>query len=323
LPTDGYSLKDTGNGCQAIAVYGSCPLAIEFRCLLPASGQGNSVPCRIHKRYIAGSGNSRYRGELCRGCQWSCYEVVAHPAEVRASLLSSPISFEKETLFNHELKCKKDIAFRKLVVGMAVNELVFGEGRTFVLTESSEVKLSGRSWYSGVHRFMMALRKRYGRAFVYAWVEHSPSSGMQYIDRQGITRISEGHFNRHFVVYGSGFLDAPWLGDIWSRAFDSKVTGLEIVRSKEALAVYMANYLAKGGEEFVKARFSRNWLFEGWWSFSRAYKYHYGQYPGVEYLYRIRMLGRGAIRSQLEGLKLIGFFNYDGSGMKAGSESGQ
>ena len=191
---------------------------------------------------------------------------------------------------------------------MEVNEQVFGDGRTFVCTQSDEALADGLSWYRGQNRLLMALRRRYGKEFVYSWVEHRPKAGMRYVDHKGVSRVSEGHSNRHLVVYGTGFLEARWLGDEYARAFNSRITGLELVRSKDALACYMANYLAKGGDEFHKAVFSHNWLFEGWWEFTQYFKYHYGEYPDSDYLYRIRMLGRGIIRQQLAELREIGFF---------------
>jgi len=112
---NGVIVEKSDQGCQALIVYGSCPLVFEFRCSFPL-GSG-SVPCAIHKRYVSHPSKNefKYRGDLCGNCLWRHYELVCL-APPRPSLDRHVVSSDVEARVVCESGEKSGLASGEAVV---------------------------------------------------------------------------------------------------------------------------------------------------------------------------------------------------------------
>lgn len=144
--------------------------------------------------------------------------------------------------------------------------------RTFVLTESDYAIGMNLSWSKAVHRFGEKLRYDYGRDVGLLWIEH--------LQGDKVRR------NRHIVEWGSAKLDLEDLNDYWLKVYGSLITwrkskygGMQ-VGSAEKCARYLSKYVS--GEGFVRARFSNNWVFKGWFEYGKWCRKSFGVYPSVD-----------------------------------------
>ena len=168
--------------------------------------------------------------------------------------------------------------------------------RTFALTESKAGEALAVSFGSALNRLMTRMRQVH-RGIEFAWVEHKAEAGKPYIDRKGVSRLTEGRFNRHMVVAGGDFIDAKWLNESWLRLYESSVSGLSEVKHPKGYAFYLASYLTKGEVEYRRCRFSDGWVFPGWFKWSKAYKGRFDSYPSVELLADMAMRFKSEIKS--------------------------
>jgi len=146
--------------------------------------------------------------------------------------------------------------------------------RTFVLTESDYAIGMNLSWSKAVNKFGVKLRYDYGRDIGLLWVEH--------LQGEKVRR------NRHIVQWGSAKLNLDDLNSYWLKVYGSLLTwrkrrrGGMIVGSAEKCARYLSKYVS--GEGFVRARFSNNWVFQGWFEYGKWSKKCYGEYPCLDEL---------------------------------------
>jgi hypothetical protein len=143
--------------------------------------------------------------------------------------------------------------------------------RTFVLTESDYAIGMGLDYGRAVNKFNTKLRYDYGRDIGLLWVEH--------LQGEKVRR------NRHIVEWGVLKLDLDDLNDYWLKVYGSLITwrkkehGGMVVSSAEKWANYLAEYFS--GEGFVRARFSNNWVFPGWFEYGKWSREVYGAYPSI------------------------------------------
>jgi len=185
---------------------------------------------------------------------------------------------------------------------LAGNRLV-----TFTVGESYESQSQGLVFGDSVDQFRVEFRRKYGQELSYCWVEHKPLAGKSYRDGKGLSRVSEGHYNRHFVVSGSGRIDVVWLDRVCLRLFACHESGLSEVKNNRGYGFYLASYVSKDDEEFVRVRFSQNWVFHGWVTLDRASKLEYGAYLPAERLVEFKR-DLGSRRDFIDGLLLNGRF---------------
>lgn len=234
-------------------------------------------------------------GRNCYRCRHGGYtKAVKHPLEF------SNISYKSESVSRRK---RAERARVGLLLGMGVNDIMYGHGRMFVVTQGVVDK--GISASEPLHNFLMAFRYKYGEV-EYSWVRHHPPSGKRYQDHKGQWRVSQGRYNLHLIVFNTGFINPRWLGCQCERSFQSRASGLEYIWDYGATANYLSEYLSK--HDFIKVGYSSNWLFPKWREFCKAYEYQLGYYPPIEYLYRAKMLGRGILREQFKELQEVGFF---------------
>lgn len=250
-------------------------------------------------------------GRSCSKCLAGFYEDDNIGKKIALDLLyigykNTQNNGENDSKIKRSIKSR--LAFIKIITGIEVNTKIYGAGRMFTLSESNEAVEAGLSFPGSVKRFRNLLSSKYSLGANF-WLEHHPPPGKPYRDFKGISRLSQGHYNRHFVVFGTGNLNPYWLGETWERIHLSKVSGLELIQDSKGAASYLSNYLKKSGEEFVKARFSHDWLFPQWFEFSQRFKRIYGYYPSVEYLTEAKLLGKVNTKNQLAWLKLIGWWS--------------
>jgi hypothetical protein len=146
--------------------------------------------------------------------------------------------------------------------------------RWFTLTESDYAIGMGFDYGVAVDAFNHKLRRDYGRDVWFMWVEHLQG------DKQ--------RRNRHYLECGTEKLDLDSLNEFWLKVYGSYVsfpkdrrTGKStmVIGNASECASYLAEYVA--GEGFQRARFSYNWVFPGWFDYSRWVKRSHGRYPDV------------------------------------------
>lgn len=143
--------------------------------------------------------------------------------------------------------------------------------RTFVLTESDYAIGMGLDYGRAMNKFNAKFRYDYGDDTGMVWVEH--------LQGEKVRR------NRHVVAWGAAKLNMDDLNDFWLKVYGSLVTwrkkrhGGMIVTSAEEAAKYLSEYFA--GEGFMRARFSYNWVFPGWFEYGKWHHEAFGDYPGI------------------------------------------
>ena len=146
--------------------------------------------------------------------------------------------------------------------------------RTFVLTESDYALGMGLSFGSAVKKFKEKFRYDYGADTGLVWVEHL----------QG----AKERLNWHVVAWGAEKLNLDDLNDFWHKVYGSLVTwrkkrdGGMLVLDAASEAKYLAKYV--GGEGFVRARFSYNWVFPGWFDYCKWANSTFGEFPSIQEL---------------------------------------
>lgn len=153
--------------------------------------------------------------------------------------------------------------------------------RTFVLTESDYAIGMELDWQAALRKFYKKMRYDYGQDVGMCWVEH--------LQGEKVRR------NRHIVEFGAEKLDLEDLNDFWLRVYGSLVTwrkkrrGGMVVGSAEKCARYLAEYFT--GEGFVRAHFSHNWVFPGWFDYGKWCRKVDGAYPGTGEMAKLASLG--------------------------------
>lgn len=248
--TNGDSLKKCVDGCQAqatgesvaraISVYGSCPLVFEFKCTFPSS----DVPCTVHRKYVAGSGKGRYRGELCRGCPWSCYELVG--SELNTSLVNYVSSSAVKAKSSRE-------------VGVDAG------------SDDSMQDSWSRKQKRGYHRVLSCLQYWQSNGFQALWVMLSTASGgdsrllaehhsslIKRVERRGFpgiqhfqVRTSEGNGVLH-VIWAwkaeagfrekSFYVGQRWLSGAWREIHGAPVVWISRIGARRRDAMQVARY---------------------------------------------------------------------------------
>jgi hypothetical protein len=132
----------------------------------------------------------------------------------------------------------------------------------------------GLDYGRAVNKFHKKFRYDYGEDTGLVWVEHLQGKKVR--------------LNRHVVAWGADRLNMDDLNDFWHKVYGSLVTwrkrrdGGMVVTSAEEAAKYLSEYFA--GEGFVRARFSRNWVFSGWFEYGKWLKESHGDYPSIPHL---------------------------------------
>ncbi|MFC1969241.1 hypothetical protein ACFLVF_01965 [Chloroflexota bacterium] len=164
--------------------------------------------------------------------------------------------------------------------------------RWFCLSESDYALGEGLDFPYAVHLFERKLRRDYGKDIGFLWVEHL----------QGTKQRS----NRHFVQWGERKLDLGELDEYWQKVYGSFLLRGRYkveIKSAEETARYLSKYVA--GEGFVKARFSYNWVFPGWFDFSRWVKRQYEVYPSITELAELSRMSQAERSSNSRYLEWI------------------
>lgn len=189
-----------------------------------------------------------------------------------------------EGLDGYGVRRRGRLFFVKCQVGIAVAQARGYMVRTFALTESDYAICEGLKWSKAVDKLRKKMKYDYGEDIGIAWVEHMVTGKLRR--------------NRHIVQWGKAKLDLDDLNDYWLKSYGSLVTwrkksqGGMVVHSAAECARYLSRYLV--GEGYVNHRFGYNWVFSGWFDFSRWSRRVYGEYPSVSEL------------AELAGLSAIG-----------------
>jgi len=155
---------------------------------------------------------------------------------------------------------------------------------TFPATESDYSQGMALDMDKAHKHLMRAIRRKYG-ACSYAWVEHL----------QG----KRERINRHLIVVGIPYLENKWLDDEWHTLYGAKIGKVEPIRAAAGFAGYLTGYLGHEAK-FVRARFSQNWIFRGWWQFSKEFHKRWGRYPTPLELAELSQLHGEELRGEAE-----------------------
>ncbi|MFC1945581.1 hypothetical protein ACFLW1_00095 [Chloroflexota bacterium] len=150
--------------------------------------------------------------------------------------------------------------------GVGVAQQLGYKVRWWTLTESNEALNEEVSFSKEWNNLNRQLKHKYGVNQGFCWVEH----------RQGDMKRR----NWHVIQYGNDKIDVNWMREYWKANFLSTVTGMAEIKHPERAAGYLAGYL-NDKEKFIKAIFSHNWVFRGWWGFNKFYHEWFGRYLDV------------------------------------------
>lgn len=181
-------------------------------------------------------------------------------------------------------------------VGKSQNQ-VFG---WFVLTESDEALAAGLSWSKASHQFFMWFRWKFP-GIQYGWVEH----------RQGNPSKVTGEKRRnvHVMWRWEKDIEPSAVAREWERVYLSWVDKIEVLpryrlkKSGRYLAGYLSGPVAEWDatqEKFIRARFSRGWVFPGSTAHYRAYKRATGHAPPVGYMVSMANLPPEVLEQELD-----------------------
>ncbi|MFC1848440.1 hypothetical protein ACFLXV_03935 [Chloroflexota bacterium] len=197
------------------------------------------------------------------------------------------------------IRDRSRVVYVKVKLGIEVGWEMGLQARQFVLSESNEAIEAGLVFGKAFHGFVKVLRYYYGKDTKYCWVEHL----------QG----DKKRRNRHIIVIGDSKLDLAFLSRYWEGVYRSYLPVRRGVRylitSSSSSARYICRYVS--GEGFQRAYFSRNWVFEDWWKYSKFLRKRGGAYPTVSELTELAKLD---IYSRL---KVAAFCEFFRSGQAA------
>jgi len=148
------------------------------------------------------------------------------------------------------------------------------DARIFVLTESDEAISAGYDFNLKFMHLIAFLRKRFGK-FEYCWVMH----------RQG----DKKRINVHVTYFGK-YIDQSIINDWWVKYYASTRGKMQRINNPVHEANYLVKYLKSEG--FMKARFSRGWVFQDWWAFSKWCKREFGEYPTIPMVISLSKLSK-------------------------------
>ena len=167
---------------------------------------------------------------------------------------------------------------RKMMTGFDCH---WGEkARMFVLSESDEAIAERIDFRLTFQHLMQYLRIKTGE-LEYCCVIH----------RQGDKKRQNIH-----VVYFGSFIDQKIVDKFWEKHYHSKVRRFELVKYEEKTAYYLCKYVG-GDEKFVKAQFSKNWVFPSWWAFGTWLKKKFGEYPSLDMLKEYSKFSKEALNN--------------------------
>jgi len=219
------------------------------------------------------------------------YKPPADSSTESSPVVFIPLSSAKCINSAVKLRHRKGKFYIKLALGLTVVFLLGQRAICFTLSESDYAQGMDLVFGRALRLFTQQVFRHYHK-FPYCWVEHLQGDKLR--------------LNRHFIGYGIQFLDAKYLDNLWHQFYGSKLTGVEAVWSEKGFAFYLAKYLGKE-EKFTRARFSQDWIFRGWWKFSKSYHKQYGFYPSAEML--VGIIKSGHVKTETEYLLETGYLS--------------
>lgn len=176
------------------------------------------------------------------------------------------------------IRDRSRIVYMKVKLGIEIGWELGLQARQFVLSESNEAIEDGLVFGKAFHGFVKVLRYYNGQDTRYCWVEHL----------QG----DKKRRNRHIIVIGDSKLNLAFLSRYWEGAYRSYLpvrrNARYLITSSSNSAKYICRYVS--GEGFQRAYFSQNWVFQGWWDYSKFRRKQGGAYPTVSELAQLAAL---------------------------------
>lgn len=230
---------------------------------LTGAPQEVKAGCSDHQDYSTheqGAANPVTKPDIC------CPSLVRR---VAASQRNRPETQEDLWLIKRKYRARR--VYVQLRTGM---EVAMCKGLTvsnFALSSSDAAMVQELEFGKAFNTINRKMHREYPE-MGYVWIEH--------------VKEETGRFDRHVIVWAKGRLDLAGLGQTWEKHFESwlplKRQYREVIEDAGKAAAYFSRYCTKEG--FQRARFSYNWVFPGWFDYSRYVVDHTGEYPSTERL---------------------------------------
>jgi len=240
-------------------------------------------------QYCDGCGKSLADAVRVEGVRLLCEDCL----EKDADPLYLSISYDNvssSTISQSDAERRSRIFYIKAVTGVAVALARDQRLRWWTFTESDLGIMSEKDVWFEFRLARQMIRRHYGEEVQMIIVEHRQGKFHDWIGelRHGDCQ----RHNYHVIEAGKVKLDVMELEAYWQEHYSSKVTGMEEIVNPEKAVSYLCGYVTDA-EKFIKARFTHNWVFPGWWEYTKYWRKSLsvdGSYPETGDIVRMALM---------------------------------